>query len=138
KPDKPVWQFKGAEQMPPVPSPRGGHGVDNPLRSYDIVPEVGMTGTPVIDTRTRRIYVVLKSRHPERKRGEQYAHWLCSLDACDGRLLGRTEVQATVPGTGTGFDEDKKPEDRPGPDYAADAGYSLEQGTANDDGTVRF
>jgi hypothetical protein len=138
KPAQPVWHFRGAETMPPVPSPRGAEGVENPLRAYDIVPEVGITGTPVIDTRTRRVFVVLKSRHPDRERGKQYAHWLCCLDTRDGKLIGRTEVRATVPGTGNGFDEDKKPEDRLGKDYASDAGYSLEEGTANDDGTVRF
>jgi hypothetical protein len=43
-----------------------------------------------------------------------------------------------VPGTGTGFDEDKSLKDRPGADYADDAGYSLELGTSDGEGNVRF
>ena len=131
----PVWVFRGAETMPPVSSPRTG---PNPLRAYDIVPEIGITGTPVIDVATHRIFVALKSRHAERPLGKQYAHWLCCLDARDGRLIKRTEVEASVPGTGTGFDEDKSLKDRPGADYADDAGYSLEFGTSDGEGNVRF
>lgn len=138
KPSQPVWHFPGGDTMPPVPSPRGAKGVVNPLLAYDIVPEVGITGTPVIDNQSRRIFVVLKSQDPKKPLGKQYAHWLCCLDARDGHLVKRTEVHARVPGTGTGFDADKKPEDRPGKTYADDAGYDLEDGTANDDGTVRF
>jgi outer membrane protein assembly factor BamB len=147
RPGKPVWHFAGAETMPPVPSPRGGPGVVNPLNAYDIVPEVGITGTPVIDPDTRRVYVVLKSFDPKRDTklpdgtedlGRRYAHWLCCLDARDGRLIKRTEVAAAVPGSGTGIDLDKSEQDRPKPAYAADAGFSLEHGSSDGLGNVRF
>jgi hypothetical protein len=136
--EKPVWHFEGGREMPPVPCPRGGSGQPNLLRCYDILPEVGITGTPVIDPQTQRLYVVLKCNHPEKPAGQQYAQYLCCLDLRDGHLINKREVQAQVPGSGKGFDEDKPPSDRPGPDYAADAGYDPESGTATDDGTVRF
>jgi hypothetical protein len=138
KSPKLLWQFRGGETMPPVPSPRAAKGVESPLMAYDVVPEIGITGTPVIDTVKRRVFVVLKSRDPKKPNGQQYDHWLCCLDARDGKPINRVAIRATYAGTGTGFDEDKKPEDRPGKGYADDAGYALDEGSANDDGTVRF
>lgn len=66
-----------------------------------IAPEIGITGTPVIDPATGTLYVVAMT---EQDPSGNYAHWLHALDVTTGaeRLGSPVEIQASVPGTGDG------------------------------------
>jgi len=65
----------------------------------DIYPEIGITGTPVIDAATGTLYVVTKEKH----RNKQFVQQLHALDASTGEeKFGPTEITASVPGTGDG------------------------------------
>jgi hypothetical protein len=66
------------------------------LSCGDIEPEVGITGTPVIDPATNTLYVVSKSKVG----GSfvQHLHALSTLTLAE-KLGGPVEIQASVPGT---------------------------------------
>lgn len=66
---------------------------------HDVFPEVGITGTPVIDLSTKTLYVVTLTR----ERGI-YRHHLHALDITTGhnKLSGPVEIEGSVPGTGDG------------------------------------
>ena len=86
-----------------------GHGVRTvPSRdtlTTDLVPEVGITGTPVIDPATGTMYVVVKTKEGSGKT-VHYVQRLHALDITTGaeKLGGPVVIQATVPGTGDGND----------------------------------
>ena len=78
--------------------PSGGTTVSSSADLYcsDLVPEVGITGTPVIDSTTGTLYVVAKS-----KVSGSIVQYLHALDVISGqeKFGGPVQIQATVSGT---------------------------------------
>jgi len=77
----------------------------HPVRSEDvnckdIYPEIGIAGTPVIDTATGTLYVVTKETRP----GKGFAQRLHALDVATGeeKFGGPVEIHASVSGGGDG------------------------------------
>ncbi len=70
----------------------------NDLNCYDLVPEIGITGTPVIDTGTGTIYLVARS-----KVGGNFYQYLHALNVSTGaeKFGGPMNIQASVVGTAT-------------------------------------
>jgi fibronectin type 3 domain-containing protein len=66
----------------------------------DIQPEIGITGTPVIDPATATLYVVVKTK----ENGNNYFQKLHAIDITNGaeKFGGPVTIQASVPGTGSG------------------------------------
>ena len=88
----PVWKVSflvgGATPVPP-----GDTG-----ESADLVPEIGISGTPVLDPDTSTLYVVAKTKEP----GPQYAYRLHALDLGTGaeKFGAPVAIQAQIKGTG--------------------------------------
>lgn len=78
----------------PVPTADVGNGFQ------DIQPEIGVTGTPVIDPATNTLYLVSKSEGP----AGTFHHRLHAMDLLTGneKFGGPIAVNASVPGTGDG------------------------------------
>ena len=78
--------------------PSGGSTVNSStdLGCGDLVPEVGITGTPVIDPTTGTIYLVAKS-----KVNGSLVQYLHAIDVATSaeKFSGPVTIQATVPGT---------------------------------------
>lgn len=73
------------------------------VRTFDLTPEIGITGTPVIDPSTNALYVVAKTK--EVSGGTvQYVQRLHVLDLGTGRekFGGPVAIQASVAGRGVG------------------------------------
>jgi Malectin domain/Chitobiase/beta-hexosaminidase C-terminal domain/Fn3 associated len=94
----PLWKVTlldaahgAAANATPVPS--------GDLATEDMVPEIGITGTPVIDPTTNTIYVVGKI-----KESPTYVQRLHALDITTGaeKFGGPATLAASVPGIGTG------------------------------------
>jgi len=88
----PLWQVNFV--------PSGGSTVPNAnVNTTDIVPEIGITGTPVIDPTTKTLYVVSKTLE-----SGTYILRLHAIDITSGaeKFGGPTVMSASVPGTGNG------------------------------------
>ncbi len=79
----------------PVPTSLVGYGDGN------IMPEIGVTGTPVIDLLTGTLYVVSKSVIPS---GPSFYQRLHAIDIATGseKFSGPVNIAASYPGTGDG------------------------------------
>ena len=89
---KPLWETRFAGGgMRPVPS--------RDVACTDLVPEIGITGTPVIDATTGTLYVVVKT-----KENHTYMQRLHALDISTGqeKLGGPVVISTSVPGNGDG------------------------------------
>jgi hypothetical protein len=92
----PLWQ---ASFLNPAQGVTSASAAD--LECASITPEVGITGTPVIDPATGTLYVVAMT---EEGAAGNYVHRLHALDVTTGaeRPGSPVEIQASVPGTGDG------------------------------------
>jgi uncharacterized protein (TIGR03437 family) len=88
----PLWQVSLGT---PIPS------TDISTRYRDLVPEIGITSTPVIDLASRTIYVVAKSKDLAQNTYHQRLHAL-ALDTGEERPGSPVEITASLPGTGAG------------------------------------
>jgi hypothetical protein len=95
---QPIWQdslIDPANGTTPVP--------EEDVGDASITPELGITGTPVIDPESSTLYVVARTKTVQ---GDQvgYAQTLHALDLATGqeKAGGPVTIQATVPGTGDG------------------------------------
>ncbi len=76
----------------------------NDVNCGDLVPEVGITGTPAIDVSANRLYVVAKTKvYDVRSRTTTFYQTLHVLDIRTGfETFPPLRIRATFPGTGTG------------------------------------
>jgi len=91
---QPLWHFRFLDRrigMNPVPSRDTG--------CSDLVPQIGITGTPVIDPVGGTLFLVTKS-----KEQGQYVQRLHALDVTNGheRFGGPIKISASLPGSGDG------------------------------------
>jgi hypothetical protein len=102
-----VYAFDADSNLPPLwhvsfINPSAGIttvGSQSDLDCSDISPEVGITGSPVIDTSSNTLYVVVNT-----KENGVFFQRLHALDITTGaeKFGGPVAIQATVPGTGDG------------------------------------
>jgi uncharacterized protein (TIGR03437 family) len=110
----PLWTVSFLNAGAGVTSvPAGDTGCDQ------IVPEIGITGTPVIDPRSGTMYLVAMTKETT-KSSVTYVHRLHALDVASGqeRPGSPVVIQASFPGTGDGSNVDilipKNYKQRPG------------------------
>jgi hypothetical protein len=68
---------------------------------FDIQPEIGITGTPVIDPATKTVYLVAKSKVTASGAFHTRLHALSLIDGSE-KFAGPTDITASLPGTGDG------------------------------------
>jgi hypothetical protein len=98
---QPLWfrTFIGSPALGTVISPVPSADIG----CFAIVPEIGITATPVIDPATGTLYVEAWTKVTAPS-GTTYPHHLHALDVATGaeKFGGPVEIQASVPGTGGG------------------------------------
>jgi autotransporter-associated beta strand protein len=87
-----------------VSNPGETAGQESDYGTTDIIPLVGITGTPVIDPSTNTLYVVGLFKEPGTPASSHYQQRLYALDITSGavKLGGPVTLSASVPGTGSG------------------------------------
>ena len=98
----PLWQHSFlSPQIGVTTVPSADEGGCTPV--CDIQPEIGITGSPVIDPTTNTLYVVAKTKEVSGS-NTNYVHRLHALDITTGaeKFGGPVMISASVPGTGTG------------------------------------
>ena len=87
-----------------VSNPGETAGQESDYGTTDIIPLVGITGTPVIDQNTNTLYVVGLFKEPGTPASTHYQQRLYALDITNGTVKfgGPVTLSATVAGTGTG------------------------------------
>ena len=98
----PLWQITLLDSAHGAAS--GATSVPNgDVSTADIVPEIGITSTPVIDPSTGTIYVVGKTKEGTAS-SPTYVQRLHALDITTGaeKFGGPATISASVPGTGNG------------------------------------
>ena len=105
-----VYAFDADTQGPPLWQTsllvNGGTAVpSSDVQCNDLVPLIGVTGTPVIDPTTNTLYVVAKTKEGTSS-NPSYFHRLHALDITTGaeKFGGPVDITATVSGTGAGGD----------------------------------
>ena len=96
----PLWQVTLFDAAHGVPAGVTATSVPNSdLSTNDIVPEIGVTGTPVIDLATKTMYLIGKT-----KENGNYVQRLHALDITTGKekLGGPVALSAQVNGNGSG------------------------------------
>jgi len=97
RPSTPLWKVSflknGATTVP-------AQDVQCPF----LLPEVGITSTPVIDAKSGTLFVLARTKVPGAAEGKQYHQQLHALDITTGaeKSGGPVEIHATVRGSGTG------------------------------------
>jgi len=76
---------------PSAPTPNDDFG-NREGRFTNVVPEVGITSTPVIDPRTNTIYVAAFTKDPLTRRRHKYVHRLHALDITNGKARPNSPV----------------------------------------------
>ena len=119
KPGPPLWHDRLLDGGTPVTSAQVNCG--------QIVPRMGITGTPVIDLATNTLYVVAMIRRKEAGKAV-YQQMLHALDIRTGaeKLGGPVAISASVPGTGAGSVNGRVPFDPFS--YVNRAGLALSHG----------
>lgn len=99
KPSAPLWQVSflrnGATTIP-----------ERDTECFFIQPEVGITSTPVIDSRSGTLYVLARTKQQHALSANEYHQQLDALAVTTGveKFGGPVEIHATVPGNGDGSD----------------------------------
>ncbi len=110
-----VYAFDADDNLGPNASPLWQASFIDPSRGVTPVPwqdvnctvinpEIGITGTPVIDPATYTIYFVAFTKEVSSSGAANYVHRLHALDVRSGQELAGSpvEIQAAVPGIGDG------------------------------------
>jgi hypothetical protein len=97
----PLWQVNLGHA---AVTPTGDFATVKFVPYHDMFPEVGITGTPVIDLSTNTMYVVAHTRELSGEGTYQYHHVLHALDITTGQdtLGGPVEISGAVRGDGDG------------------------------------
>lgn len=96
QPGQPLWQVSLNGVGTPVNSNDICAASANPDTCADLIPEVGITATPVIDPSTNTMYVVNETAQSSGS-GTSYHFWLHALDITSGAERPGSPVEITSP-----------------------------------------
>jgi hypothetical protein len=101
----PLWQTSFISPADGITTPSIGTASGLDITCDSMSPEVGITGTPVIDPATNTMYLVARTKEVNGS-NTSFVHKLHMLDITTGADKPNSPVviQASVPGSGTGYD----------------------------------